>query len=56
VEELRQQLAAAKLAAAAGEAKAQFRESLTKTYPGLVYEVLHVRRLHPPEDLLDRNR
>ena len=44
------------MAAAAGEAKAQFRESVTNTYPGLVYEVLHVRRLHPPEDLLDRNR
>jgi hypothetical protein len=31
-------------------------KSLTNTYPDLVYEVLSVRQLHPPAELLERNR
>jgi hypothetical protein len=37
------------------QAEVRFRKSLTNTNPLLVYEVLSVRKLDPPKELLEHN-
>jgi hypothetical protein len=41
---------------AEAQAEVRFRKSLTNTYSALAYEVLSVRKLHPPQELVERNR
>ena len=41
---------------AEAQAVTRFYKSMANTYPTLSYEVVTVRRLHPPDDLVERNR
>ena len=56
VQELERRLAAAQLLADTQSATARFFRSLANTHRALAYEVLAVRPLRPPDDLLERNR
>ena len=42
--------------AAKARAEAVFFKSIANTYPDLAYEVLSIRQLHPPDELVERNR
>jgi hypothetical protein len=50
------ELVAVQLIAGQKDAETRFLKSLTSTFPGIAYEVLSVRRLRPPDHLIERNR